>query len=102
LLTFFIWGIIIVTKGGAGSGKAAAATFYFGIKLSLFIAILLGIIGFLLGDEKLAKIFGILWGTDKEFNKNYNNTQLNIPQWFILLFILIVIIGAYGYLFTHN
>jgi DNA-directed RNA polymerase subunit RPC12/RpoP len=101
LLTFFIWGIAILLKGGPGAAKAAVGAFYFGVKFSLAMAIGVGIIGFIWGDEKLAKVLGILWGTDKDFNDELESLVYAVPQWFVYLLLVIVLLGSYGYLMTR-
>ena len=101
LLTFFIWGIFILVNGGAGAAKASLGAFYSGIKLALISAVLFAIIGFIFGEQRLIKLLGIIWGTDKELNANVNKVELGIPQWLIISVLLLIIIGAYGYLFSH-
>ena len=96
-LTFFIWGIAILIHSGPIGGKAAAGTFYFGVKLSLYVAIAMSVIGFVFGERKLLKLLGIIWGTDKEF---FDKLQIELPLWFVYPVLVIVIVGAYGYLFT--
>lgn len=98
LLTFFVWGVTVLINGGPGAGKAAAGAFYVGLKLSLVLAICVGIAGFILGGEKLARLLGILWGTDKEFNERLDTLVCSIPVWVIYLVLALVIIGTYGYL----
>ena len=100
LITFFIWGIVLLAKGGAGSPKAAAAIFIYGIQTAGYVAFGIGITGFILGGDRLAKLLGILWGTDKEFNKKAEGISLEIPQWIGVTILTIIIVGAYGYLFS--
>jgi hypothetical protein len=97
LLTFFIWGIAILVHGNPGGGKAVAGAFYFGVKLSIYVAIAMSVIGFVFGERKLLKLLGIIWGTDKEF---FDKLQIELPLWFVYPVLVIVIVGAYGYLFT--
>jgi hypothetical protein len=97
LLTFFIWGIAILIHGGPAPAKAAAGAFYFGVKLSLYVAIAMSVIGFVFGERKLLKLLGIIWGTDKEF---FDKLQIELPLWLVYPVLIIVIIGAYGYLFV--
>lgn len=98
LLTFFIWGITFLVKGGPGAGKAAAGAFIIGVKLSLLVALGVGLSGFFLGEKKLVKLLGILWGTDIEFNEELESLLLSIPRWVVYLALIFAIVGAYGYL----
>lgn len=106
LLTFFIWGVALLIHGGAYAGpsaaKAAAVAFYLGIKLSLVLAICIGLAGFFLGQERLARLLGIIWGTDRAFNERLgqrlDSLVYSIPLWLVYLVLLVVIVGSYGYL----
>jgi DNA-directed RNA polymerase subunit RPC12/RpoP len=98
LVTFFIWGIAVLLKGGPGAAKAAAGAFYLGLKFSLILAVCVGITGFIWGDEKLVRLLGILWGTDQEFNDELDSRVRGIPMWMVYLFLILAIIGSYGYL----
>jgi hypothetical protein len=95
---FFIWGIAVLLKGGPGAAKAAAGAFYLGLKFSLILAVCVGITGFIWGDEKLVRLLGILWGTDQEFNDELDSRVRGIPMWMVYLFLILAIIGSYGYL----
>jgi hypothetical protein len=77
LLTFFIWGIAIIFQAPPVAGKAAAAAFYFGFKLSLYVALTMSLIGFIFGERKLLKLLGIVWGTDKEF---FSKLRIELPM----------------------
>ena len=101
LLTFFIWGMMIFLNGG-GYARGSGYYFYYGVNISLFLAIAVGLIGFVMGSEKLFKLLGILWGTDAKFKRDFqdNATQyhLQIPQWLTITFLIIVIAGTYSYI----
>jgi DNA-directed RNA polymerase subunit RPC12/RpoP len=102
LLTFFIWGIAALLKGGPGSAKVAAGAFYFGLKFSLVMAVCVGITGFVWGDEKLVRLLGVLWGTDQEFNDEVDSRMRSIPMWVVYLFLVLAIVGSYGYLAVRH
>lgn len=105
LLTFFIWGVTLLLNGGPAAGKAAAGAFFIGLKLSVALGVGVGIAGFLLGEERLARLLGILWGTDEEFNDRINDrfysTAYSIPNWVVYLFLALAIAGSWGYLATQ-
>jgi len=98
LITFFIWGIAILVKGGPGAGKAAAGAMYIGLKLSLVLSLVVGLLGFIWGGEKLVHLLGVLWGTDQQFNEKIGSIMCSIPMWLVYLVLMLVIVGSYGYL----
>lgn len=104
LLTFFVWGIAILFHGGPYAGKAAAGVMFFGLKLSLALSLLVGITGFILGQDELARLLGVLWGADKEVNDKIERVDhrlhsvvLEVPDWVAYIVLGIVILGGYGY-----
>lgn len=105
LITFFLWGIVVLLKGGAGAGKAAAGAFYLGWKLSLIMAVCVGVIGFVAGAEKMAKVLAIMWGTDHEFNENlasrFQSLCECIPRWLVYVCLTILIAGSWLYLYAR-
>lgn len=102
VVTLFVWGILIIFHGGGSTGKGSLVLFYYGFKFSIYFAMVLGLIGFFIGPDRLVKLFGILWGTDKEFIEETESNVLNwisrIPTWFSYLFVGALIIGSYSYL----
>lgn len=96
LLTFFFWGVFLLVNGGS------ASAFLIGLELAFAFGAAVGIAGFLLGEEKLAHLFGILWGTDTEFNEKLNDSLYSvaygIPTWLVSLFLVLAIVGSCGYL----
>lgn len=105
MLTFFIWGVALLVNAGPGAAKAAAGAFFLGLKWSVAFGVGVGIAGFILGEEKLARLLGILWGTDEEFNDRLNDrfhsAAYSIPNWVVYLFLVLAIAGSYGYLATQ-
>jgi len=103
LITFFIWGIMLIAYGGPSTGKGTLIMFYSGAQFSIYFAIALGIIGFAIGSDRLINLFGIMWGTDKEFNQRFDNRILDlldrIPIWVIYLFLSIIIVGSYSIIY---
>lgn len=87
LITFLFWGLAALLKGGPGAAKAAAGAFHAGWKLSLGMAVCIGVIGFSFGGDRLARALGIIWGTDHEFNENLENRfhsiSESIPRWLV-------------------
>jgi len=100
LVTFFIWVATILIYGGPGAAKASAGVFYFGFKLSILMAAILAVVGFFVGQERLVRVFSILWGTDKEFNDRVNKVVYGIPLWFGYVVLSVAIVGSFGYLAT--
>jgi len=98
LLTFFIWGVVALFYGGAGAAKISIVLFYLAIKISLVVAVILSIIGFIVGQDKLVKIFSIIWGTDKDFNNRGDELLMRIPSWFWFAVLSVIIVGSFGYL----
>ena len=80
LLMFFLWGIAILFKGGYLAARAAEGAFF-------------------LGGEKLARLLGVLWNTDKLDDQIYN-VVCRIPLWAGYVVLTIVIVGSFGYVFT--
>jgi DNA-directed RNA polymerase subunit RPC12/RpoP len=50
-LTFFIWGVVLLVKGGPAAGKVAGAAFYMGLKFSIAPSLAVGIAGFIFGHS---------------------------------------------------
>lgn len=102
LITFALWGIAALLKGGPGAAKAAAGAFYVGCKLSLGMAVCIGVIGFLVGGDRLARVLGIMWGTDRQFNENLENRfhsmSESVPRWLVYSILGILIAGSFIYL----
>lgn len=102
LITFFIWAVLIMAKGGGSVGKGSAIMFVSGIHFSVYLAVVLGLIGFIVGPDKLFNLFGILWGTDNDFHQkvdsNIYNFFNNIPQWVIYTLLGVIILGVYSYM----
>lgn len=98
LLTFFIWGVFALFYGGAGAAKISIALFYIGIKISFVVAVVLSIVGFIVGQDKLVKIFSIMWGTDKDFNNRADKLVMTVPDWFWVVVLGVIIVGSFGYL----
>ena len=105
LLTFFIWGVAILVHGGPFAAKAAAGAMFVGLKLSIVLSLIVGIAGFILGQEKLARLLGVLWGTDRELNESFDriderlrSVALDVPNWLVYVVLGFVIVGAYGYM----
>lgn len=105
LLTFFIWGVAMLVHGGPFAAKAAAGAMFIGLKLSIALSLIVGIAGFILGGEKLARLLGILWGTDREIIEHFDRLDerlrslaLDIPNWLVYVVLGFVIVGAYGYM----
>lgn len=78
-----------------------------GLQVSLALALIIGIAGFFVGQDRLARLLGVLWGTDKDFNDRVGGVEeglrsivLGIPNWVAYSFLGIVILGGYGYLVT--
>lgn len=108
LLTFFIWGIAILMHGGPPAAKAAAGAMLVGLKLSVALSLLVGIAGFIWGQDKLATLLGVLWGTDRDVNEKMSrlderlrSVALEVPNWVAYLILGVVIFGGYGYLATR-
>jgi len=108
-LTFIIWILVILIKGGPLIAKASVAKgmmflFGAGIALALPMAIvigLIGLIGFLLGEARLAKFLGIIWGTDREFNMKMHDALSRapeVPRGVIVLILSIIIVATFAYL----
>ena len=105
LLTFFMWGLALLLHGGPGGAKAAAGAVYVGFKLSIVLSLTVGVAGFILGQDKLARLLGVLLGTDTEVNETLDglderlrSVELNIPNWLAYAILGIFIVGAYGYM----
>lgn len=105
LLTFFAWGIAILAHGGPGAGKAAAGAVFVGLKLSFAFSVLIGVVGFMVGQDKLARLLGVLWGTDRAVNhkldrsvEKLQSVELDIPDWVAYFVLGVVILGLYGYM----
>ena len=99
LLTFFLWGIASLLKGGYLAANAAEGAFLLGVKYSLILGVGLGITGFFLGEEKLAKLLGALWNTDK-LDDQIHKVVCRIPLWVGYVVLTIAIVGSFGYVFT--
>jgi polyferredoxin len=105
-LTFIIWILVILIKGGPLIAKASVAKgmmflFGAGIALALPMAIVIGLIGFLLGEARLAKFLGIIWGTDREFNMKMHDALSRapeVPRGVIVLILSIIIVATFAYL----
>lgn len=105
LLTFFVWGVAILVNGGPVVSKAAAGAMFVGLKLSIALSLIVGIAGFILGQEKLARLLGVLWGTDEELNESLDRIDerlrsvvLDVPNWLVYAVLGFVVVGAYGYM----
>jgi len=105
LLTFFVWGIAILVHGGPYAAKAAAGAMLLGLQLSIALSLIVGIAGFICGQDKLARLLGVLWGTDNEVNEKLDRLDekirslaLDVPNWLAYGVLLVVIAGVYGYL----
>ncbi|WP_156521196.1 hypothetical protein [Halothiobacillus diazotrophicus] len=74
-----------------------------GIALALPMAIIFGAIGFVVGEARLARLFGILWGTDRPFNQKLHETlsgMPELPRGPVILILSIIIVAVFGYLLT--
>ena len=102
LLTFFIWGVAILVHGGPFAARAAAGAMFIGLKLSIALSLIVGIAGFILGQEKLARLLGVVWGTDRELNESFDRIderlRLDVPNWLVYVVLGFVVVGAYGYM----
>jgi hypothetical protein len=105
LLTFFMWGVAILVHSGPFAAKAAAGAIFVGLKLSIALSLVVGVAGFILGQDKLARLLGVLWGTDEELNESLDqiderlrSVALNVPNWLVYAVLGFVIVGAYGYM----
>lgn len=105
LLTFIVWGVAILLHGGPVASKAAAGAMFIGLKLSIALSLVVGIAGFILGQEKLARLLGVLWGTDEELNESLDRIDerlrsvvLDVPNWLVYAVLGFVVVGAYGYM----
>ena len=104
LFTFFFWGIALLVNGGPAAGKAVAGALFVGLKLSLALSVFVGLAGFILGQDRLAQILGMLWGTDRDINdkldrsvQSLQSVELDIPNWVAYVILGVVILGVYGY-----
>lgn len=79
-LTFFVWGVAILVNGGPVASNAAAGTMFIGLKLSIALSLIVGIAGFSLGQEKLARLLGVLWGTDDELNESLDRIDERLRE----------------------
>lgn len=105
LLTFFVWGVAILMHGGPFAAKAAAGAMFVGLKLSIALSVIVGIAGFIWGQDKLARLLGVLWGTDRELiesvdrlDERLHSVVLDVPNWLVYAVLGLVIVGAYGYM----
>lgn len=97
VLTFFIWGITLII---IAPELALTLPYRFGVYLALSVTIITAITGFVAGEKKLVKLLGILWCTDENFQEKMTRVRIEPPFWPTFVFLLIVIIGSYGYLIT--
>ncbi len=100
VITFFAWGIVLLMNGG---GKVAVSLFVIGTQFSLYFGLGVGLLGFFFGSDELVRLLGILWGTDREHNRNRDNflstpLEISVPAWLSYSFLGVVILGAYGYI----
>jgi hypothetical protein len=76
---------------------------FIGLKLSLIVAAVLGLHGFVLGPDRLISLLSNISGTDNCFNRRVDayvdNFFIGISRRFVLTVLTIIIIGAFGYLF---
>jgi hypothetical protein len=99
LLTFVGWLLALWLHGvGPRMDKAFFGIAYFGVKLSLLLALVSALIGLLMGSDRLVQFFGLLWGTDRKLEQRLNRLMRRLPNWFWLLALLGVTLGAMGYL----
>jgi hypothetical protein len=105
LLTFFVWGVAMLANGGPFAARAATGAMFFGLKLSIALSLIVGVAGFIWGQEKLVRLLGILWGTDREMNERFDqlderlrSVDLDVPSWLGYAVLGLLIVGAYGYM----
>ena len=77
-------------------GKAFLGVAYLGLKLSLLLAFVSALIGLLMGSDRLAQFFGLLWSADPKLEQFLNRLALRIPYWLVFLVLSGVIVGAMG------
>lgn len=92
LFTFVFWLLVLLIRGGPGAGKAGAAIFLTAFKWAGYMAAVMGLLGFLLGSEKLATLFGILWGTDPRVR----NFEITLPDWLIVSLVVVALVVGWG------
>jgi len=83
------------------AGKGASAALFFGVVLSVGMAVLFGMVGLLFGGEKLTKLLAIVWGTDKEFSERFRTWIVTIPEWTFYLLWGVIMTFALGFLYSQ-
>lgn len=99
--TFLVWMFVILFKAGPMAAKGAAALFAVGVALALPMGIVVGLLGFLLGEARLARFLGIIWGTDRAFNQKIQDALQRIPPLTpgpLIMILSIIIVGSFAYL----
>jgi len=100
LLTFFVWGVVVLVRGAPVIAEISAPVWHVGLMLAIAVSLVIGLVGFIWGDKKVARALSILWGTDEEFNATVHLIDLQLPRWLGYLLLVVVIAGIYGYLFA--
>lgn len=65
------------------------------------MGIVVGLLGFLPGEARLASFPGIIWGTDRAFNQKIQDAVRRIPPLppgLPIMILSIIIVGSFAYL----
>lgn len=98
MLTLCIWTLVIIFKGGGDLlFWALPDNLHLAWQVSLAVGIIVGVSGFIFGQERMVKILGILWGSDTKFNQTLHTWNIELPHWLVWLIIFSLLLFLYVY-----